>query len=49
VPNLIFTTYEQLSTIDLEEKGSGYAFMYLPDNTVDPSGSIEFAYFKISA
>lgn len=49
VPNLIFTTYEQLKTIDLEEKSSGYTFVFLQNDNVDPSGAIEFAYFNISA
>ena len=48
VPNLIFTTRQQLEVIDLKEK-TGYIFMFLPNSMMDPSGSVEFNYFNISA
>lgn len=48
IPNLIFTTYDQLEVKDLKDK-TGYKFMFLPDNVIDPSGAAEFTYFTISA
>lgn len=47
IPNLIFTTYSQLEVKDLKDK-TGYQFMFLPQNIIDPSGSAEFNYFTIS-
>lgn len=48
VPNLIFTSTQQLAATGLRNK-TGYAFMQVSNTNVDPSGAIEFAYFNISA
>lgn len=48
VPNLIFTTYEQLNAIDLKEK-TGYIFFFIKDASEDPNGTVQFNYFNISA
>lgn len=46
IPNLIFTTEEQLSALDLKSK-TGYTFMYMPGT--DTGSAYYYAYFTISA
>ena len=47
VPNLIFTTYEQLNTSDYRDK-TGYVFMFL-DGENNGTKTTDFTYFSISA
>lgn len=46
IPNLIFTTLDQLEALDLKSK-TGYTFMYMPNTNINDT--YYYAYFSISA